>query len=172
MHRKTQVLLMANNWHRHAIVIFSALSFITCLFIPLQSLAVTNAKGVEITFLLDGVLNDQSIVDGVLSDQSIAKSTTTQNNLWARIKQGYAIPNISSKHTAKFENFYTKHPEYVARMISRSQKYLFYVVEEVEKRGMPTEIALLPMIESAYNPTAYSRSHAAGIWQFVPATGK
>ncbi|MEO1946659.1 MAG: transglycosylase SLT domain-containing protein [Methylophilaceae bacterium] len=182
MHRKTQVLLAANNWRRHAIVIFSALSFIACLFIPFQSLAITNAKGVEITFLLDGVLSDQpivegvlsdqSIVEGVLSDQSIAKSTTTQDNLWARIKQGYSIPNISSKHTAKFENFYAKHPEYVARMMARSQKYLFYVVEEVEKRGMPTEIALLPMIESAYNPTAYSRSHAAGIWQFVPATGK
>jgi len=57
-------------------------------------------------------------------------------------------------------------------MVERSQRYLFHVVEEVEKRGMPTEIALLPMIESAYNPKAYSTSRASGIWQFVPATGK
>jgi membrane-bound lytic murein transglycosylase D len=57
-------------------------------------------------------------------------------------------------------------------MVERSQKYLFHIVEEVEKRGMPTEIALLPMIESAYNPNAYSRSSASGIWQFIPSTGK
>lgn len=57
-------------------------------------------------------------------------------------------------------------------MVERSQKYLFHIVEEVEKRGMPTEIALLPMIESAYNPQANSTSSASGIWQFVPATGK
>lgn len=161
MHRKIQFLLTANNWHRQAIVIFSIFSLIAFLFLSFQSIAATNAKGVEITFLMDDVL----------SDQSIAKSAVTKNSLWARIQQGYAIPNISSERTTKFENFYAKRPKYVARMMARSQKYLFYVVEEVEKRGMPTEIALLPMIESAYNPTAYSRSHAAGIWQFVPTTG-
>ena len=57
-------------------------------------------------------------------------------------------------------------------MVERSQRYLFHIVEEVEKRGMPTEIALLPMIESAFNPKAYSTSHASGIWQFMPSTGK
>jgi membrane-bound lytic murein transglycosylase D len=57
-------------------------------------------------------------------------------------------------------------------MIDRSSHFLFHIVEQVEKRGMPTEIALLPMIESAYNPVAYSRSHASGIWQFIPSTGK
>jgi membrane-bound lytic murein transglycosylase D len=57
-------------------------------------------------------------------------------------------------------------------MMERGQRYLFHIVEEVEKRGMPTEIALLPMIESAYNPKAYSTSHASGIWQFIPSTGK
>jgi membrane-bound lytic murein transglycosylase D len=57
-------------------------------------------------------------------------------------------------------------------MIARGERYLFHIVEEVEKRRMPSEIALLPMIESAYNPTAYSRAHASGIWQFIPSTGK
>ena len=57
-------------------------------------------------------------------------------------------------------------------MLDRSRLYLYHIVEEVQKRGMPMEIALLPMIESAYNPQAYSRSHAAGIWQFIPSTGK
>ena len=63
-------------------------------------------------------------------------------------------------------------PDYVARMIERSSHFLYHVVEEVERRRMPTEIALLPMIESAYNPSAYSRSHASGMWQFIPSTGK
>jgi membrane-bound lytic murein transglycosylase D len=98
--------------------------------------------------------------------------TVQDENLWQRIKDGYAMPDIESSYTAKYEQWYAARPEYVERMLERSQKYLFHIVEEVEKRGMPSEIALLPMIESAYNPQAYSRSHASGIWQFVPATGK
>ncbi|HOY69260.1 MAG TPA: transglycosylase SLT domain-containing protein [Methylotenera sp.] len=93
-------------------------------------------------------------------------------DLWQRIKKGYAMPTSKSKLVANHERFFSAKPEYVQRMVERSQKYLFHIVEEVEKRGMPTEIALLPMIESAYNPQAYSRSRASGIWQFMPATGK
>src|SRR5690606_35561205 len=63
-------------------------------------------------------------------------------------------------------------PEYFARMVERSSHYLFHIVEQVERRGMPLEIALLPMIESAYNPPAYSRAHASGLWQFIPSTGR
>ena len=70
------------------------------------------------------------------------------------------------------EAWYAARPDYVARMVERSRRYLYYIVGEVQKRGMPTEIALLPMIESAYNPMAYSRSRASGIWQFIPSTGK
>ncbi|MES2013077.1 MAG: transglycosylase SLT domain-containing protein [Pseudomonadota bacterium] len=94
------------------------------------------------------------------------------DDLWQRIKDGYAIPDSSSELIAKHENWYSSRPDYVKRMVERSQKYLFHIVEEVEKRGMPTEIALLPMVESAYNPNAYSTSRASGIWQFIPSTGK
>jgi membrane-bound lytic murein transglycosylase D len=94
------------------------------------------------------------------------------NDLWQRIKNGYAIPNSTSSLVANHENWYSSRPDYVRRMVERSQRYLFHIVEEVEKRGMPTEIALLPMIESAYNPQAYSTSRASGIWQFIPSTGK
>jgi membrane-bound lytic murein transglycosylase D len=95
-----------------------------------------------------------------------------RDDLWQRIKNGYAIPDSTSNLTQKHEQWYSSRPDYIKRMVERSQRYLFHVVEEVEKRGMPTEIALLPMIESAYNPKAYSTSRASGIWQFVPATGK
>lgn len=93
-------------------------------------------------------------------------------DLWQRIKDGYAIPDSSSALIAKHEGWYSSRPDYMKRMVERSQKYLFHIVEEVEKRGMPTEIALLPMIESAYNPKANSTSQASGIWQFIPSTGK
>jgi membrane-bound lytic murein transglycosylase D len=94
------------------------------------------------------------------------------DDLWQRIKNGYAMPDCTSSLVAHHEKWYSSRPDYIRRMVERSQKYLFHIVEEVEKRGMPTEIALLPMIESAYNPHANSTSSASGIWQFVPSTGK
>ncbi len=72
---------------------------------------------------------------------------------------------------AKWEQWYSSRPDYVARMIERSRRYLYYIVVEVEERGMPLEIALLPMVESAFNPNAMSAARASGIWQFMPATG-
>jgi membrane-bound lytic murein transglycosylase D len=94
------------------------------------------------------------------------------DDLRERIINGYAMPELSSPYTANHESWYASRPDYVRRMIDRSQRYLFHIVEEVEKRGMPTEIALLPMVESAFNPQANSRSQASGIWQFIPSTGK
>ena len=67
---------------------------------------------------------------------------------------------------------YAASPEYLQRIIERSKLYLYHIVGEIEKRGLPTELALLPMVESAFNPMAYSRAHASGLWQFIPGTGK
>jgi membrane-bound lytic murein transglycosylase D len=93
-------------------------------------------------------------------------------DLWERIRTGFALEEIDSPLVQRHEAWYLNRPDYVQRMIERSRRYLFHIVEEVEKRGMPTEVALLPMIESAYNPSAYSRMRAAGIWQFIPSTGR
>lgn len=161
MHQKKQ-RSSASRWHNKTVIISNFFLLTISLFFITQSVAATNAKGVEIAFLLDDVL----------SEQSITQSSVDQNNLWLRIQQGYAMPSAVSAYTKKYEDFYANRPEYVEQMMGRTEKYLFYVVEEVEKRGMPSEIALLPMIESAYNPQAYSRSHAVGIWQFIPSTGK
>lgn len=95
-----------------------------------------------------------------------------QQDLWARIRVGFALSDLETDLVQDSEAWYSKHPDYVERMLERSKRYLFYIVEAVEKRGMPTEIALLPMIESAFNPKAYSRAHAAGLWQFIPSTGR
>ena len=94
------------------------------------------------------------------------------DDLWERIRSGFAMADLESPLVAVRERWYASQPEYLKRMVERSKLYLYYIVEEVEKRGMPTEIALLPMVESAFNPMAYSRSHASGLWQFIPSTGK
>lgn len=94
------------------------------------------------------------------------------DDLWQRIRAGFAMRELNSKLIARHEHWYASRPEYVARMSERAQRYLFYITEEVERRGMPSEIALLPMIESAFNPGANSIARASGIWQFMPSTGK
>jgi membrane-bound lytic murein transglycosylase D len=93
-------------------------------------------------------------------------------DLWERIRAGFAMEEIDSTLVQRHEAWYLNRPDYVQRMIERSRLYLFHIVEEVERRGMPTEIALLPMIESAYNPSANSHMRAAGMWQFIPSTGR
>ena len=93
-------------------------------------------------------------------------------DLWDRIVKGYSIPDIEGPLVEKWEQWYADRPDYVARMVERSRRYLYHIVTEVEARGMPVEVALLPMIESAFNPNALSVSRASGIWQFIPSTGK
>jgi membrane-bound lytic murein transglycosylase D len=93
-------------------------------------------------------------------------------DLWIRIRQGFTLADLDTRQVKQAEGWYAARPDYVARMVDRGRRYLYFIVGEVEKRGMPLEIALLPMIESAYNPMALSRSRASGIWQFMPSTGK
>ena len=93
-------------------------------------------------------------------------------DLWARIRRGYGMPNLDTELVRDREQWYATRPEYMQRMANRSSKYLFHIVEELERRNMPTELALLPFIESAFNPQAVSSAKAAGMWQFMPATGK
>ncbi len=93
-------------------------------------------------------------------------------DLWERIRRGFAMPNLDTELVRDREQWYATRPDYMLRMTERSRKYLFYIVEELERRNMPTEIALLPFIESAFNPQAVSSAKAAGMWQFMPATGK
>jgi membrane-bound lytic murein transglycosylase D len=93
-------------------------------------------------------------------------------DLWERIRRGFAMPNLESELVTDREQWYASRPDYIQRMTERSSKYLFHVVEELERRNMPTELALLPFIESAFNPQAVSSAKAAGMWQFMPATGK
>ncbi len=93
-------------------------------------------------------------------------------DIWVRIRQGFAMPDLETDLVKDREDWYAARPDYMVRMTERSRKYLFHIVEELERRNMPTELALLPFIESAFNPEAVSTAKAAGMWQFMPATGK
>ncbi len=93
-------------------------------------------------------------------------------DIWVRIRQGFAMPDLENDLVRDREEWYAARPDYMVRMTERSRKYLFHIVEELERRNMPTELALLPFIESAFNPEAVSSAKAAGMWQFMPATGK
>jgi membrane-bound lytic murein transglycosylase D len=106
--------------------------------------------------------------------QPVAKLDRTQPpaDLWARLRDGFAMPDIQSRQVTERTEWYVANQDYLKRVFERSRLYLFHIVEELEKRGMPTEIALLPIVESAFNPMAYSRAHASGLWQFIPGTGK
>jgi membrane-bound lytic murein transglycosylase D len=113
----------------------------------------------------------QNITPGQISSQPIA-STEPPRELWDRIRRGFAMPNLQNDLVTDREVWYSSRPDYIQRMTERSSKYLFHIVEELERRQMPTELALLPFIESAFNPQAVSSAKAAGMWQFMPATGK
>lgn len=93
-------------------------------------------------------------------------------DVWVRIRQGMGMADLRGPRVTQRENWYSSRPDYIQRMTERSGRYLFHIVEEVERRNMPMELALLPFIESAFNPEAVSRVRAAGMWQFMPATGK
>ncbi|MGH8855307.1 MAG: transglycosylase SLT domain-containing protein [Telluria sp.] len=95
-----------------------------------------------------------------------------ETDVWGRIRSGYAIPDIDNTLVTRHTKGYSARPDSLKRISGRASLYLYHVVQELEKRGMPTELALLPVIESAFNPQALSTASAAGLWQFVPGTGK
>lgn len=95
-----------------------------------------------------------------------------QKDLWARVRLGFQLPPLEHELVSQHERYYASRPQYVQRMTERANRYLFHVVEEIERRKMPSELALLPFIESAFNPQALSSASASGIWQFMPATGR
>jgi membrane-bound lytic murein transglycosylase D len=113
----------------------------------------------------------QAITPGQAGSHQIA-STEPPKELWDRIRRGFAMPDLQNELVTDREQWYASRPDYIQRMTERSSKYLFHIVEELERRQMPTELALLPFIESAFNPQAVSSAKAAGMWQFMPATGK
>jgi membrane-bound lytic murein transglycosylase D len=117
------------------------------------------------------IVQESALLPATSYTQPFAPVEAPPTDIWDRIRAGYAMEDLDDELVGKWEKYYADRPDYVARIVERSSKYMFYIVTELERRNMPLEIALLPMIESAFNPIAHSTAKASGIWQFIPSTG-
>jgi membrane-bound lytic murein transglycosylase D len=122
--------------------------------------------------LVIGTENDRNTLS-YLKPKIIQSPLTLKDDLWNRVRKGYQLdPEYQDKRIEDQMSWFLGHQDYLDRVNMRASRYLWYIEEELEKRNMPTEIALLPIIESAYDPFAYSHARASGVWQFMAPTGK
>ena len=141
--------------HSHVFVIlFSVLFISACAQQPIQQQETNLAETTSPTI------------------EKIELSPTTRLDTWERIRAGFNLPDVEHKRIEQELNWFKRHPNYMNRVVERARPYLHYIIETVEAAGLPSELALLPIVESAFQPFAYSHGRAAGIWQFIPATGK
>ena len=159
---------MKNQYHRQRLgalyllpILFSLLSLTSIKANAESSQADTPIEATEL----------QALPETVSSSHMVAE-VEIPADLWIRIRRGFAMPDLQVDLVQDREQWYANRPDYIERMTARSSKYLYHIVEEIERRGMPTELALLPFIESAFNPQAVSSARASGMWQFMPRTGK
>lgn len=110
------------------------------------------------------VIRPMSRLDAAYGDQPF--------DVWERVRRGFNMSELDTTAAQRSTEWYARQPDYIGRMAGRAVPYLFHIVEEVEKRGMPTELALLPFVESAMQPEARSHAKAVGLWQFIPSTGR
>ena len=144
--------------------------------VPVASTETPHSNPAPARYVFSGSSGSPGSIGSVVVTNPLAPRTVDltlrPDDIWDRIRTGFGIPNIESPIVAEQQAWYLAHPDYLRRAVDRSSLYLYHVVKELNERGMPTELALLPFVESAYNPMAYSRAHASGMWQFIPATGK
>lgn len=137
----------------------------------LALIAAVVLASLPVTVQAGGTL-EKNVSITVLDAQYQVQPHKQQDDLWMRVRTGFSLANIQSQEVRQHENNFSKNQRFIDHIVERSQRYLFYIIEEVERRRMPAEIALLPIIESRFDPDAYSHRHAAGLWQFVPSTAR
>ena len=107
---------------------------------------------------------------GEVADEEQAEQ---DRDLWSRLRNGFAMDHDQGDERVQQQlDWYARHPAYIERVVERGRRYLHYIIEETERRGLPMEYALLPVVESAFDPFAYSHGRASGLWQFIPGTGR
>lgn len=151
------------------------------LFTSVSLIACNDTRSVE-----DATTQDDTTDSGLLSlftdppdytefddFENLYLSSEPTHSIWPRMRAGFQISTIT-EHQAMLEQlaWFTKHPRYIQRVMDRADPFLYYILEEAEKRDLPSELVLLPIVESAFQPFAYSHGRAAGLWQFIPSTGR
>lgn len=113
------------------------------------------------------------LAEGPLAPPELAPTPGTETDLWQRIRDGFVLDHRLDQPRVKAEfDWYRRHPDYLDRVATRASRHLYHIVEAIEERGLPMEFALLPIVESAFDPFAYSHGRASGLWQFIPGTGR
>ena len=140
---------------------------------PTSSPASSTAPTAEIVAPPPGTHATASIVPSPITEAEALAIPQLVNNadLWERIRRGFVMNELNMPAVQNHEQFYAQKQDYIKRFVARGSRYLYHIVEELEQRNLPTEIALLPIIESAFNPQANSTAKASGMWQFIPSTG-
>jgi membrane-bound lytic murein transglycosylase D len=171
---------------------FSALkpfSVLTCIVVLAASLAAcnetkpvgldnpattTNVPSAQLHHKSDTSLPGASL-DYIEFDQfeELYLSSDATQSIWPRVRAGFQLPDDVQHNSLQDEiEWFARHPEYINRVMKRADPFIYYILEEAEERNLPSELVLLPIVESAYQPFAYSHGRAAGIWQFIPSTGR
>lgn len=116
------------------------------------------------------LLTDKDVEKHIDDKNTVAQPS--RHDLWQRIRDGFELTDVDHPRVQRQLDWYTKHPKYMERVVERARPYMHFIVEAVEEKGIPTELALLPIVESAFQPFAYSHGRASGIWQFISSTGR
>ena len=111
-----------------------------------------------------------SPLEGLWEPQPAAAAATY--DLLARLRYGFILEHEDRRRIRAERDWFIKHPDYLNRVFTRAQRYLPHITAELDRRGLPLELALLPIVESAYDPFAYSHGRAAGLWQMIPGTAR
>jgi len=114
----------------------------------------------------EGVLAGSSTIDGQTLSQQGYK------NLWLKLAENFSFDVPDNQSVAKYRDYYLRHPKYLEQVSKRAEPFLYLIIEKIEAKNLPLELALLPIVESTFDPFAYSPSNASGLWQFMPVTGK
>ena len=152
--------LFLNKTTQYSLFLFALISLSGCLHQPVQ-------ENTNVVSKIDAtVIEEQK----VLTEEELYP--LTRLDTWERIRNGFDLPDVQHKRIQQELNWFKRHPEYMTRVVERARPYLHFIIEKVEAAGIPSELALLPIVESAFQPFAYSHGRAAGIWQFIPETGR
>jgi len=186
---KTSVNKSANKHALSQLIPFSLSVSIATLLMGCQSTFIHNNQEVETKVqqhiassaeINQAILTDETVdiihpvpdVDFTLTNPDIVDDIYVSDDIWQRIRAKFTFEIPDQKRIDSQRNWFIKHPKYLDRVAKRSEPFIFYIVQELEKNDIPLEIALLPIVESAFDPFAYSHGRASGMWQFVPGTGK
>jgi len=134
---------------------------------------VASANEINQALLVDEAIDViHPIADGNVDLGKSAEEDYLSNDVWQRIRSNLELSIPDNPRIASQRAWFLKHPSYLNRVAKRAEPFLYYIVEALEANNIPVEIALLPIVESAFDPFAYSHGRASGMWQFVPGTGK